>query len=63
MDILSASSPVDPDLLKAPKILLDKTVKRYAVDREDLKIILDIGKLRKKGDQQLFYLEVFQRLY
>ena len=61
MDILSATSPVDPDLLKVPKILSDKTVKRYAVDREDLKIILDTGKIRKKGrislgDQQFYYL-------
>ena len=37
LDILSATARVATDLLKAAAILSDKTVKRLAVDREDLK--------------------------
>ena len=33
----SATAQVAPDLLKALAILPDTTVKRYAVDQEDLK--------------------------
>ena len=44
----SATSEVVPDLLKALAILLDTTVRRSVVDREDLKP---------------YYLLVFQRFY
>ena len=37
MVILSAIAPVAPDLLKALAIVLDTTVRRSAVDQEDLK--------------------------
>ena len=37
LDISSAKAPVAPDLLKALTILSDATVRRSAVDREDLK--------------------------
>ena len=37
LDISSATAPVAPDLLKALAILSDTTVRRSAVDREDLK--------------------------
>ena len=37
MDISSATMHVAPDLLKALAILSDETVRRFAVDREDLK--------------------------
>ena len=37
MDISSATARVAPDLLKALAILSDTTVRRSAVDREDLK--------------------------
>ena len=37
MDISSATAQVAPDLLKALAILLDTTVRRPAVDEEDLK--------------------------
>ena len=37
LDIWSATAQVAPDLLKALAILSDTTVRRFAVDREDLK--------------------------
>ena len=37
LDISSGTPGVVPDLLKALSILLDKTVRRSAVDQEDLK--------------------------
>ena len=37
LDISSATAQVAPDMLKALVILSDKTVRRSAVDREDLK--------------------------
>ena len=37
LDISSAIAQVAPDLLKALAILSDKTVRRSAVDQEDLK--------------------------
>ena len=37
LDISSATAQVDPQLLKAPAILSDTTVRRSAVDQEDLK--------------------------
>ena len=51
------------DLLKATAILSDTTVRRSAVDQEDLK---QTGNKKKShnslGDQQSYYLQVFQRL-
>ena len=37
LDISSATVRVAPDLLKAPAILSDMTMRRSAVDREDLR--------------------------
>ena len=37
MDISSAAAQVAPDLLKAVAILLDLTIRRSAVDQEELK--------------------------
>ena len=61
LDISSATARVAPDLLKALAILSDTTVRRSAVDREDLK---PYWKSKKRPrDQQSYYLQVFQRLY
>ena len=55
---------VAPDLLKALVILSDTTVRRSAVDREDLKPYWKSEKGHiSLGDQQSYYLQVFQRLY
>ena len=64
LNISSATAWVIPDLLKALAILLDTTVKRSAVDGEDLK---SYTKNQKKGhislgNQKSYYLKVFQRL-
>ena len=64
LDISSATARVAPDQFKALAILSDTTVRRSAVDREDLKAYWKY----KKGhislvDQQSYYLQVFQRLY
>ena len=37
MDISSDTALVAPNLLKAPAILSDTTVRRSAIDREDIK--------------------------
>ena len=50
------------DLLKALAILSDTTVRRSAVDREELKPYWK-KKLISLGDQQSYYLQFFQRLY
>ena len=53
-----------PHLLKALAILSYTTARRSTVDHDDLK---PYWKSEKKhislGDQQLYYLQVFQRLY
>ena len=63
LDISSVTARVAPDLLKALAILSDTTVRRSAVDQEDLK---QTGNKKKShnslGDQQSYYLQVFQRL-
>ena len=46
LDISSAKARVAPELLKALAILSDTTVRRSAVDREDLKLYWN----HKKGD-------------
>ena len=64
LDLSGVTSHVAPDLLKAQAILSDTTVSRSAVDREDLK---RYSKSEKghifQGDQQSYYLQVFQSLY
>ena len=64
LDISSATARVAPYLLKALAILSDTTVRRSAVDREDLN---HTGNQKKGhiplGDQQSYYLQVIQRLY
>ena len=64
MYISSAAARVAPDLLKALAILSDTTVRRSAVDQEDLKPYWKLEKSHiSLGDQQSYYLQVFQRLY
>ena len=60
----SATARVAPDLLKTLAILSDTTVRRSAVDREDLKPYWksENGHI-SLGDQQPYYLQVFQRLH
>ena len=57
LGISSTTARVAPDLLKALVILSDTTVRRSAVDQEDLK---PYWKCRKSqislGDQQSYYL-------
>ena len=62
LDISSATGWVALDLLKALAILSDATVRRSAVDREDLKPYWKSEKSPRLGDQQSYYLQVFQRL-
>ena len=51
---------VAPDLLKTLAILLDTTVRRSAVDREDLKPYWKSEKSNiSLGDQQVYYLQDF----
>ena len=62
MDISSATARVAPNLLKALAILSDTTVRRSAVDQEDLKN--HTGK-QKKGhisleDQQSYHLQALK---
>ena len=64
LDISSATARVAPDLLKALVILSDATARRSAVDWEDLKPYWKSEKGHiSLGDQQSYYLQVFQRLY
>ena len=64
MDILNATARVAQDLLKALAILSDTTVRRSAVDREDLKPYWKSEKGHiSAGDQQSYYLQIFQRPY
>ena len=62
LDISSATTRVAPDLLKALAVLLDMTVRRSAVDQEDLKSYQEKGHF-SPGVQQSYFLQVFQRLY
>ena len=64
MDISIATAQVAPDLLKPLAIVSDTIVRRSAVDREDLKPYWKSEKSHiSLGDQQSYYLQVFQRLY
>ena len=62
-DISSATTRVVPDLLNAPTILSDTTVRRSVVDGED---IHHTGNQKKghisPGGPKSYYLQVFQRL-
>ena len=63
LDISSATAWVAPDLLKALAIYSDTTVRRSAVDREDLKPYWKSEKSHiSLGDQESYYLQAFQRL-
>ena len=60
----STTAWVASDLLKAIGILSYTTVRRSVVDREDLKPYWKSEKGPiSRGDQQDYYLKVFQRLY
>ena len=64
MDITSVTAQVALDLLKALAILSYTTVRKSAVDQEDLKPYWKSEKDHiSLGDQQFYYLQVFQRLY
>ena len=64
LDISSATARVAPELLQALAILSDTTVIRSAVNIEDLKRYWKSEKKHiSQGDQQSYYLQVFQRLY
>ena len=63
LNISSTTAQVAPGLLKALAILSDTAI-RSAVDREDLKPHWKSEKSHiSLGDQQFYYLQVFQRLY
>ena len=63
-NISRATAPVVPDLLKSLAILSDTTVRRSAVDQEDLKPYWKSEKGQtSQTDQQVYCLQVFQRLY
>ena len=60
LDISTATARVAPDLLKTLAILSDTTVRRSAVDREDLK---PYRKSEKRPQySRYYYLQAFQRL-
>ena len=64
LDISSATALVVPDLLKALAILSDPTIRRSAIDQKDLKPYWSQKKGHiSLGDQQFYYVQVFQRLY
>ena len=60
---ITCYNSTSPDLLKATAILSDTTVRRSAVDQEDLKQTENKKKSHNSlDDQQSYYLKVFQRL-
>ena len=64
LDISSATAWVALDLLRALAILSDTTIRRSAVDREDLKPEWKSEKGHfSLDDQQVYHLQVFQILY
>ena len=61
---INATAQVASHLVKALAILSDTTVIRSAVDQEDLKLYWKSEKDHiSLGDQQSYYLQLFQRLY
>ena len=64
LNISSATTRVAPDLLKALAILSDTTVRQSAVNWEDLQPYCQSEKGHiSLGDEQAYYLQVFQGLY
>ena len=64
LDISSATARVALDLSKALAILSDTNVRRSAVDQKHLKPYWKSEKgYNSLGDQQSYYLQVFQRFY
>ena len=62
LDISGATAWVAPDLFYALVIISDTTVRRSAVDQEDLKPYQKSEKGHiSLGDQESYYLQVFQR--
>ena len=62
LGVSSATTRVAPDLLKAQAILPYTTAQRSAVDQKDLKPNWKSEKGHiSLGDQQFYYLQVFQR--
>ena len=60
LDISSVAGRVASDLLKAVAILSDTTVRRSAVDREDVNHTENQKKGHiSQGDQQVYNLQVF----
>ena len=63
-DISSATARPAPNLLKALTILSDTTVRRSAIDWEELKSYWKSEKSHVSlADQQAYYLQVSKRLY
>ena len=62
LDTSSATAQVAPDLLKAQTILSYTTVRRSAVDKEDLTPYWKLEYIYP-GDQQDYYLQVIQTIY
>ena len=63
LDISSATARTAQDLLKALTILSETTVRRFEVDREDLKPYLESEKGHIfLGDQQSYNFEVFLQI-
>ena len=63
LDVPSAAARVAPYFLKDLAILSGATVRRSAVDREDLKLYWKSEKSHISLGDQESYLQVFQRLY
>ena len=64
LNVSSTMAGAAPELSKALAILSDTTVRRSAVDREDLNPYWKSEKSQiSLGDQQSYYLQVFQRIH
>ena len=63
LDILTATAQVAPDLVKVPLILSDIVVRRSAVEWDLTPYQTSEKKQISQGDQQVYYLQVFQRFY
>ena len=64
LNISSAAARIALDLLRTLAILSDTTIRRSAVDWEDLKPEWKSEKGHfSLGDQQIYHLQVFQILY
>ena len=64
LDISSTTARVAPHIVKALTILLHTTVRGHAVEWVDLKLYWRSEKRQiSQGDQQAYYLQVFQRIH